>query len=60
MERISFTEIPQEIIAKLIDLETYINNSGIEIKLLELMRLRVAQINGCAYCGHSPIVDHLT
>ncbi len=50
MERISFTEIPQEMMGKLIDLENYINNSGIELKLLELMRLRVAQINGCAYC----------
>ena len=50
MERISFAEIPKEILGKLIDLEDYINNSGIEMKLLELMRLRVAQINGCAYC----------
>ncbi|WP_422107055.1 carboxymuconolactone decarboxylase family protein [Winogradskyella sp.] len=50
MERISFTEIPQQIIGKLLDLENVINNSGINLKLLELMRLRVAQINGCAYC----------
>ncbi|GMN07993.1 carboxymuconolactone decarboxylase family protein [Croceitalea sp. MTPC5] len=50
MERILFTEIPQEIMGKLFDLENYINNSGINMKLLELMRLRVAQINGCAYC----------
>ncbi len=50
MERISFTEIPQEMMGKLFDLENYINNSGINMKLLELMRLRVAQINGCAYC----------
>ncbi|WP_422857744.1 carboxymuconolactone decarboxylase family protein [Flagellimonas sp. S174] len=50
MERISFKDIPQEMMGKLMDLETYINNSGIEMKLLELVRLRVAQINGCAYC----------
>lgn len=61
MERISFTEIPQEIMGKLIDLENYINNSGIEMKLLELMRLRVAQINGCAYCVdmHHKELKHL-
>jgi len=61
MERISFTEIPQEMMGKLMDLENYINNSGIEIKLLELMRLKVAQINGCAYCVdmHHKELKHL-
>ena len=50
MERISFAEIPQEMMRKLMDLENYINKSGLDIKLLELLRLRVAQVNGCAYC----------
>lgn len=61
MERISFTEIPQEMIEKLMNLENYINNSGIEMKLLELMRLKVAQINGCAYCidMHHKELKHL-
>ncbi|MDT0607069.1 carboxymuconolactone decarboxylase family protein [Croceitalea rosinachiae] len=61
MERISFTEIPQEMMGKLIDLENYINNSEININLLELMRLRVAQINGCAYCVdmHYKELNHL-
>lgn len=61
MERISFSEIPQDLMGKLIDLENYINNSGIEMKLLELMRLRVAQINGCAYCVdmHHKELKHL-
>ncbi|GAA0732772.1 carboxymuconolactone decarboxylase family protein [Aquimarina litoralis] len=61
MERISFTEIPKEMLGKLMDLENYINNSGIDLKLLELMRLRVAQINGCAYCVdmHHKELKHL-
>ena len=61
MERISFEEIPKEMMGKLIGLENYINNSGIEIKLLELIRLRVAQINGCAYCidMHHKELKHL-
>lgn len=61
MERISFTEIPQEILEKLFDLENHINNSGINLQLLELMRLRVAQINGCAYCVdmHHKELQHL-
>jgi AhpD family alkylhydroperoxidase len=31
-------------------LESYVRNSGLEIALLELVRLRASQINGCAYC----------
>ena len=57
MERISFKDIPKEMMGKLMDLETYINNSGIEMKLLELVRLRVAQINGCAYCVDNTVLS---
>ena len=31
-------------------LEAYIRNSGLEPSLLELIKLRASQINGCAYC----------
>lgn len=31
-------------------LEQYVRQSGLETKLLELVRLRASQINGCAYC----------
>jgi AhpD family alkylhydroperoxidase len=31
-------------------LESYVRNSGLETALLELVRLRASQINGCAYC----------
>jgi AhpD family alkylhydroperoxidase len=31
-------------------LETYLRESGLEAPLLELVRLRASQINGCAYC----------
>jgi AhpD family alkylhydroperoxidase len=30
--------------------EKYVNQSGLEQKLLDLVRLRASQINGCAYC----------
>ena len=33
-------------------LEEYIRNSGLEPTLLELIRTRASQINGCAYCLH--------
>lgn len=50
MERISYKDIPQGMFEKLRDIEDYLENSSIEFKLLELIRLRVAQKNGCAYC----------
>ena len=31
-------------------LQTYVNESGLEHSLLELVKLRASQINGCAYC----------
>ncbi len=31
-------------------LESYVRNSGLERSLLELVKLRASQINGCAYC----------
>ena len=31
-------------------LETFVHRSGLERQLLELVKVRVSQINGCAYC----------
>lgn len=50
MERIGYNDIPQGMFEKLLEVEHFLNASPIEMKLLELIRLRVAQINGCAYC----------
>jgi AhpD family alkylhydroperoxidase len=50
MERISFQEIPEGMYDKLIAIENFVSASSLDLQLLELIRLRVAQINGCAYC----------
>ena len=50
MERISFNEIPQNLYATLMSLEKLIRDSSLDYQLLEIMRLRVAQLNRCAYC----------
>ena len=50
MERISYQDIPKGMFENLMSTENFINQSSLEIKLLELIRLRVAQKNGCAYC----------
>lgn len=33
-------------------LETYVQGSGLEQSLIELVKTRASQINGCAYCIH--------
>ena len=50
MERISYQDIPEGMFPKLMAIEDFINASGLSMKLLELLRLRVSQLNGCAYC----------
>jgi len=50
MERISYRDIPKGMFENLMAVENYISSSSLDIKLLELIRLRVAQKNGCAYC----------
>lgn len=50
MERISYQDIPDGMFQKLNNLEDFINQSLLEKSLLKLIKLRVSQINGCAYC----------
>ncbi len=50
MERISYPDLPEGMFKHLLDTEEYINNSSIDFGLLEMIRLRVSQKNGCAYC----------
>lgn len=61
MTRISFNELPQGMFETLMSMENFINQSNIDFKLLELIRLRVSQINGCAYCVdmHHKELKHL-
>lgn len=61
MERISYQDIPKGMFENLMAVENYIGSSSLETKLLELIRLRVAQKNGCAYCVdmHHKELKHL-
>jgi len=34
----------------MLGLEKYLRQCGLQQKLLDLLKLRVSQINGCAYC----------
>ncbi len=48
--RIIYTKIAPEGIQAFASLERYLRESGLDSKLLDLVRLRASQINGCAYC----------
>ena len=50
MERINYQDIPNGMFDILMKIENFINESSLDFKLLEIVRLRVAQKNGCAYC----------
>ena len=48
--RIAYYKLAPEGIRPLHALERYLANCGLEKSLLELVKLRASQINGCAYC----------
>ncbi len=49
-QRLSYSEVAPEGTEILRKLESYIRKSGLEADLLELVRLRASQLNGCAFC----------
>lgn len=49
-ERINFKELVPAAYRTMLALETYVHQSGLEPSLLELVKMRASQINGCAYC----------
>jgi len=48
--RIDYSKISQGILDALFGVERYLRRCGLEENLLNLVRLRASQINGCAYC----------
>ena len=50
MPRITYQDIPNGMFENLRTIEDSIINSTLDRKLIEMIRLRTAQINGCAYC----------
>lgn len=48
--RIEYGRISPAGISRMRDLENYVRQCGLETSLLELVRLRASQVNGCAYC----------
>ncbi len=48
--RINTTAVNPGAFNAMLGLEAYLQQSGVDTKLLDLIKLRVSQINGCAYC----------
>ena len=48
--RIDYKKAAPEVFKAMVGLEACVRNSGLDRALLELVRTRVSQINGCAYC----------
>lgn len=48
--RINYQQSAPGAVHALLNVENYVRQSGLEKPLLELVRLRASQINGCAYC----------
>ena len=48
--RLNAYKIAPQLYPNLLALQKYIDSCGLERPLLELVRLRSSQINGCAYC----------
>jgi AhpD family alkylhydroperoxidase len=48
--RIDYTKAAPGVARAMYGLQNYVNESGLEVSLLELVKTRASQINGCAYC----------
>lgn len=48
--RVDYRAAMPEAAEAMVGLQKVVDNSGLEPKLLELVKLRASQINGCAYC----------
>lgn len=48
--RIDYLKSARGVYEAMLGLENYLHESGLDERLLDLIKLRVSQINGCAYC----------
>src|SRR5258707_14202648 len=48
--RLDYRKYSKEPLKAMLDLESYLTQCGLDLKLLHIIKLRASQINGCAYC----------
>lgn len=49
-ERLNYAAVAPDAFKAMLELEKYVEGSGLERSLYELVKTRASQINGCAYC----------
>jgi len=49
-QRLGLTKVNPAAYKAVSALQVYVDNSGLDRRLLELIKIRASQINGCAYC----------
>ena len=50
MARLDYSKAAPGALKAMLGLQQYVNECGIEQPLMELVKMRASQINGCAYC----------
>lgn len=48
--RLNYAQVAPGAYRALGQIEHYVKNCGLEISLIELVKIRASQVNGCAYC----------
>jgi AhpD family alkylhydroperoxidase len=48
--RLDATKVSPDLYKAMTGLQSYVDASGLDRKLLDLVKIRASQINGCAYC----------
>ena len=56
-KRINPYTVAPDALKPMMALEESVANSGLEHSLIELVKMRASQINGCAYCLHMHSAD---
>lgn len=49
-QRLDLTKVSPDGYKAMLGVHSYVQNSGLGLGLLELVKMRVSQINGCAFC----------
>lgn len=50
MERISNIEVPAGLMQAMLQVQAYVDSTGLDKRMIKLTQTKVSQINGCAYC----------
>ena len=48
--RLNYASAAPDALRAIYGLQAYVNSCGLERPLMELVKIRCSQINGCAYC----------